>query len=619
MNRAADARTASRSGAARHLVTTADERTWKTDRPILFLGEWCRRYDRRETWSRLDAAVAPAYGRGREARDRDHAAARELERALWPVVVEELNRVHATTHGDRFWRMLLGHWLARYADVVFNRFHALRMCVETHDLRGASVLGSPTYHLATRASEAFIWACDDDTWNSFLDARVLRHLSDMTPPVEFVSVSDGPGFRVPRSAKRAPARRPIRGGLIEAAEVVTRALVRERDAFIINSYLPRAEEMRAQFLLGQVPRLWRSPRLDLSSNVDTGLRAALARRVSATSASGFERCALELVFDLLPMCFLEDFDAYRECAEALPWPKRPRFVYTSNSGDTDEVFKQWAAANAEAGTPYHAGQHGNNAGTHRYMNPTVEECVAEKYLTWGWTDGLPSHTPAFIVTTAGRTPPTPRPDGGLLLVEVCLGHRITPWDGDADFVAYFEDQLAFVNRLGVASRDALTVRFHSSHRRLKWAEEARWTDFDHRLRLDGGDRPIRDAIAESRLVVHSYDSTGILEGLTQNVPTLAFWQDGFNHLRESARPWYQILVDAGIVHVTAESAAMKVNEVWDCVSGWWHGATVQTARRQFCQRYAVVRTRPAREFARILTNESTPRNRPTDARADVIR
>ena len=108
--------------------------------------------------------------------------------------------------------------------------------------------------------------------------------------------------------------------------------------------------------------------------------------------------------------------------KSFPGPSvRNRIVFTSNNSDTDEGnFKYWAAAKAESGVPYYTGQHGNNYGTHRYMNPSVEESTADRFLTWGWADGLRQHVPAFIFTTAGRKAPAYDPRGGLLLVELCL-------------------------------------------------------------------------------------------------------------------------------------------------------------------------------------------------------
>ena len=45
----------------RFLVTTALEETWPNDpeTPVLFLGEWCRIYSRRERWSKMNAEVLP--------------------------------------------------------------------------------------------------------------------------------------------------------------------------------------------------------------------------------------------------------------------------------------------------------------------------------------------------------------------------------------------------------------------------------------------------------------------------------------------------------------------------------------------------------------------------------
>ena len=43
----------------RLLVTTALEETWPTDgQPILFLGEWCKLFDRKHVWEKLDYTLA---------------------------------------------------------------------------------------------------------------------------------------------------------------------------------------------------------------------------------------------------------------------------------------------------------------------------------------------------------------------------------------------------------------------------------------------------------------------------------------------------------------------------------------------------------------------------------
>ena len=146
----------------------------------------------------------------------------------------------------------------------------------------------------------------------------------------------------------------------------------------------------------------------------------------------------------------------------------------------------------------------------------------------------------------------------------------------------------------------LVVRAHPAYKYNNPYEKEIWGSVNAAIKFDPGNVNISDLIAQSRLVVHSYDSTGILENLSQNIPTLAFWQNGFDHLRESAKPYYQLLVDAGVVHFSPKSIAQKVNEIWDDVDSWWGQDDVQDARLKFIERYARIEPRPAKRLITIL-------------------
>ena len=331
---------------------------------------------------------------------------------------------------------------------------------------------------------------------------------------------------------------------------------------------------------------------------DISLRKKLSNKISRRSNNKLEEFLYEAVFELLPICYLEGFLILDKIVEKQDWPLKPEFIFTSNNFDTDEVFKLWSAKKVELGVTYIAGQHGNNYGTHRYMAPTIEEATADKFLTWGWTDGLRQHIPAFVFKTVNIKSKY-NSKGGLLLVELCYGGQISTWDRFYEFEIYIREQLNFVDNLMKKPRENLTIRLHQPYNFPFGSEFSRWQDFDETLNLEFS-MNIRHLIAQNRLVVHSYDSTGILETLTQNIPTLAFWQNGFDHLRESAKPYYKLLVDVGIVHLTSESVAQKVNEVWEDVDGWWGQATVQDARKKFCERYARQSQNPINELKLLL-------------------
>lgn len=586
----------------RFLIVTADELTWKFDRPVVFLGEWCRLYDRKHIWQDMDAIVAKPYGLGAVKKDADYAEARTLENKLFPLLCNTLNKYHGVQHNERFWQIVLGHWFRRYVDAMLNRIKTLEQCLKDYEISGYTAYANNQYYLATLDSHSAILAFNDDRWNNELTVRIFDLLNVENIPVELIRGCSISGFRFKVLKTSLTFKKIFIRWSSKLIGELARLLVRNSDALIVNSYLPKKEEIKLQLALGQCPQLWNSSKFDISDKPDGQLREELAKQSISKSDNNLDYIIGVMMFELLPICYLEGFLSLNKLVKQQPWPQSPRFIFTSNNFDTDEVFKLWTAMKVELGYNYFTGQHGNNYGTHRYMYPAIEEATADKFLTWGWTDGLPQHTPAFVFKTAGKKAKHYKPQGGLLLIELHLNHRITTWDGVAEFNDYFHDQQNFVGKLAIEPKQNLTVRLHSAHKQMSWDDESRWQAYDPSVKIFTGDSPIADLISNSRLVVHSYDSTGILETLSQNIPTLAFWQNDLEHLRESAKPYYQLLVEAGIVHLSSESVARKVNEVWEDVDAWWAQGKVQDAREKFCDRYARQAQKPIRELMHIFAS-----------------
>ena len=53
-----------------------------------------------------------------------------------------------------------------------------------------------------------------------------------------------------------------------------------------------------------------------------------------------------------------------------------------------------------------------------------------------------------------------------------------------------------------------------------------------------GENKLDKLIEKSRLCIFTYDSTGILENLSLNIPTLAIWNNFDNHLNDEFREKY---------------------------------------------------------------------------------
>ena len=586
----------------RYLITTALEESWPEKRPLLMLGEWCRRYDRRAHVSGLDTQLAPPRGMTAAEKVRDGAEVRRVVEEMLPEIGAALDAHHGGEHSVRYWRIVLGHWLIRYVSVLYNRYTALSGVIATHEIEGTTVLDTDCYSLATADSDGFVWATDDDLWNHVLYARIVEFLAirGRTIPInraDWIRRSEQ-GFS--RQALPVRSTGQLSSLATRLAAILLPKLARERDAFLLSTYLPASQRARLELSLGQVPQLWR-PGPAPGSPPNAMVRKRLPSL--ARSENEFELLARELWREVIPACFVEGYRTLVTRAGELGWPRRPRFVFTSNAFDTDEQFKVWIAGKVDEGTPYIVGQHGNNYGTHQWWGAEFwpERMTPDRFITWGWRDSDSRNVPAFVFKIAGKKRRDAQSAGGLLLVEVAIPHRISPHDSDAEFAIYQAEQFRFVRALPTEVCNRLTVRLHGEYRMHQWREDQRWADQEPHISIEKGIVPIEALVNASRLVVHSYDSTGILETLAMDIPTMCFWNGGLDHLLPSARPYYELLRGAGILHDTPEAAAVAVASCWADVAGWWWGSPVRRAREAFCDQYARTERTPVRTLRAVLT------------------
>jgi putative transferase (TIGR04331 family) len=587
----------------RYLITTADERSWKFDRPVLFLGEWCRLYDRKHVWEKMDAEVAAPYGLEPLRKDRDLSYLQSLSSQLLSESTVALNRFHGTGHTQRYWQIVIGQWLQRYIALAFNRYSTLKQALDAHEVSATTLFDSSSYSLATNDSLDFIWASNDDEWNHVFCGDVLRFLGTVDTDIESAPLRGKAGFTQPVN-HRPPAKPTGKDYVIGAAGRLLPRLARKGDAFVTNTYLPPRVEARLEMSLGQFPQFWKREPVTIVA-ADADVRRGFP--LDEGDHTEFERFVRQQLSKVIPTCYLEGYRELVAQTRQLPWPARPRFIFTSNNFDTDEPFKAWTASKVEEGIPYFTGQHGNNYGTLLGSEKWTELVTCDAFYTWGWSNGSPKNVPAFLFKTTGRKRPRPDPKGGLLLIELPLPHRILPQDSHYEFGLYQEDQFKFVSALAERIRKGLIVRLHPGSRQTRWSDEQRWADRSPGVPVEAGDVNILRLLERNRLVVHSYDSTGILETLAWNIPTLCFWQNGLDHLLASAKPFYELLREAGIVADTPEQAAALVNSRWDSIDEWWESAKVQEARKTFCAEYARTERRPVLTLRHLLLSRAAGR------------
>ena len=240
----------------RYLITTADERTWKMDHPITFLGEWCRKYNRKHIWEQLDAVVAPPYGVTHEQKYADKIEVDKLFETLFPHFVSILNTHHEYSYSKRAWSIILGNWFEMHLRVLLNRIKTIKQCIPRDDLYTlVTFKKSNDIKVAGNSTEANDLYRDDE-WNRLIYEKIIRELWPDSFLFENINTPEAKIFQDPsREVEQKSAKYFLKQYYKKAMKSVEKYGHNNR-IFLIFTILPKYDEIMLNIKHNQWPIIW---------------------------------------------------------------------------------------------------------------------------------------------------------------------------------------------------------------------------------------------------------------------------------------------------------------------------------------------------------------------------
>jgi putative transferase (TIGR04331 family) len=557
----------------RFLITTALEDTWLDDRPVLFLGKWCQLYARQERWSKIDAKVLPYHWDDRGKFYSDYLYLIDFyERALVDLATQ-LNCIHGTTHGLRYWRILVGPWLAYFVQILFDRWLSINAAANQFDIEGTIVISGCDDEMVPNDMSHFSELMISDIWNHKIYAYAIEFLESISifkKEIIANKKNQGEGNKTSFKAK-----------VSNMFGKIFANLARENDAFLIGTYLPYLYNWKLNFRLQQIPQLWRSEqtvKVDLDSQQRKWAMPDHAR-------NDFEKFLLDMLPKQIPVVYLEGYSRLIDQTHKLPWPKNPKLIYTANVLWHDSLCMAYTAEKTENGTALVYGQHGGGYGTAKFHFAEDHEiAISDRYLRWGGR-AKKKTCDEGISKVRGRISHSINAKKNLLFVTMTTprySFRLCA-ESAINYQDYTNNNFMFIKLVKESVLQNSIVRLSPSDNGR--SQSAQWHDLFPTIVVDGGQRNISSLMKDARLVVSTYNQTAFLETLARGIPSVLFCDLAVTPLRETAIPYYDELRRVGIFHDTPASAADHVNRIWDDVGEWWTSDEVQIVLERFTERY----------------------------------
>jgi putative transferase (TIGR04331 family) len=571
------------------LITTALETTFGVSDNILFLGEWCKKYEHHKILEQRNHETLQFHWDDRAKLAKDYAYLENLHQSLLVSLTRALNRLHGVSYSKRYWQILLDPWLMAYIGTIFDRWECLRIAFDkVKHLDVVFIVNEDSYRPPYSYNDFVSDVAYSDEWNQHLYQRIIdnRYLNQCSVR----KVTGSLGTHV--SQDTLPGRSVfyfVRRFLLIPLRNFVGYLNPNTIAFVGASF-NRYALFRLKFQMGQF--LWGDPLDEYRpvcsdsgyplASVDSSRRSKIVMDLQCST--DFEKFLLKSIIDDIPMCLIEHYEVLRDKVREIAF--RPRVIVTGSAHWSDYFAKMWFAELISSGVQLLILEHGGSLPPFKELF-NFEADISDLRASW-FLPYHPKHVqmpPPKIIARGDSLHAiyqrlTTRKQFCSLIGNECARwvHRAHFYPMASQWSCPFEMSLAFYGQLDDIVKESFRIKPYPTD--LGWSSHRRFVD------LLGSDkvykeRSLKKVFLLSRVIVCSYPETTFSEAMASGVPTILVYPSHLYELNSIALPLLEVLKSAKIVFHNPTDAAHHLNCIWGDPCQWWNAPTTVLAREEF--------------------------------------
>lgn len=588
------------------LATTALEEFWKKDKKILFLGEWCLRYNRQKEWLGLCFDVVKYPWDKKETILNSSKYCWHFYKKLLPLVAEKFNIIHNKNYSQRYWEIMVGPWLIIFIEVLYERYKCLEMALKSYKIETIGIKRN-NFITPFYGHEFVDLVLNDDLFNLQLYTQISS-LMNCEVLEKCINSSVRKKSGITGNKKKAVIH--LLNLLKKCHHYIDRLVGYQRPIIfysmnmkgsIIWKILYKSKFKIWQICPISMPDISQIKKNDALRNVFNSIH-------TSDGSNAFEKIFLKILANNIPIAFIEGYETVRKNILRY-WKKFPG-IFVSSHGwfYFDDAMKLLAAEMCENGTKLIVSQHGGAYWQGSVVDAQLrhELSICDRFYTNGFEEKQnkklkPMPHPHFsILRSKGETNLRTDCKGKILYVSTATSrYHFTFFDAAIGplYLNYLDWQHCFLKSLDEKGSRSIIVRLYPVD--FGWNNEQRLKDVFTDIEIDDHSRSFSMQLERCKMIICDNKQTTYIEALARNKPTILFWDKNIWKTNKEAIPYFEPLYRAGILFDNPEKAANKANAIYSNPSQWWQSGDVQNARTQFLARFAIGK----KEWAKIWVNE----------------
>ena len=515
-------------------------------------------------------------------RDKEHVKktykyCEKIYLSLLSSVSKELNQLHKLKNNTRYWEIIIGVWLREFILLSHKNYFNCKRVLRYKKFKKYLAVKDGKYKIHTRNTIESIYATIDSEWNFALNSKIFSFLNTNIQPVYLKTEKNI--FRLQHNVNNDSKLK-----MLSSLKFINNFSKQNR-VFVYNTSLPFLHEKKLELAFGQAPSIWNSKEPKYSNISNEFRKNFNLQTTRIKKIDKFEIFIRQIIPEALPIFIMETFKDNLELSSRLGFPIKPRKIFTSLAHSADELFKIYLAEQINKKAKYYCGQHGNNYFTAYQTNFSVDIRTSDKFLSWGYNKSQSNKIiPSFNLKCVGKLHGKRyfKKNGNLLIICNIPGHNRSPIERNDLEEKQIVSTFSILENLRKEIKTNTILRISQSFKEQFKGYYFKKYFSKTKFKVDLLEKVnLRSQQSRARLNFFNYYSTGMLENLLLDIPSICYLDKDYEYYNDFLMQKLNFLIKAKIVFFSKQNFISHINSIWDNVDLWWKSSKTQELIAKF--------------------------------------
>ena len=511
-----------------------------------------------------------------------------------------LNNYHNKNYSKRYWSIILGPWLYWFISSVsfkWNLINSLKNKKYTFKKKKIDVKD-----IIPVGIEDFNKLMITDYWNHYIYTKIIEHSFSK----KFFVQTNG---KISNNLERKKIYKNLNNKTLKERislliQKIFNFLPQNKNVLIFSTYMSNLDEIKLNLIVNKSILYYKSLRpylLFRQKNLFNFKRKRL--KILKSKKIGLHNFLGKELLINLPSTYLENFNRIENIVNKIPFPKAPKKIFTCLGVSRSTIMDRYIAKNVEKGASLILAQHGGNYFQHKLHFSTMHEVkISDKYLSWGDVK-IKNVVPLGIIKNLKNT----KKKTNRIIVEIRMrkgyNREIKIDSGFIESKNYFKNLCIFFSLIkGKKISENLYVKLHQT--KSFWQEKKQFLYHNSQLKFLDEKKKMIEEMNSAKLVIQTFCSTGHLECLAINRPTLILFVHNLNLLNSKSKGYLKKFIRLGIVHRTPTSLYNMLEKLTTRkkIDNWWFQTKKQSLLNKYRKDFAFFNNQKVSHLKKIIKN-----------------